>query len=290
MSGRFAYPFAWRSLIDAHRGRLDRARSTLVPLVNEAVGGEKSWWAAQLLAVQGVVEFVAGELHAADRALSQMRLLLDQIGMKDGLLDRTEPFHVELLVQLGQLERARELLGRLEAKARAYPRPWVELGLPRARAVVTAADGDVTAAIEELHALDVSAAQTLPLEAGFNWLTKGRLLRRAKQRRAAADALCEAVAIFERLGALTWVGRAREESDLVGPRRRAPDELTAAELRVAELAATGITNREISRAAFMSEKTVEAHMARIYRKFGIRSRAELGALMASAPSSTSPKT
>ena len=155
---------------------------------------------------------------------------------------------------------------------------------------MTAADGDVTAAIEELHALDVSAAQTLPLEAGFNWLTKGRLLRRAKQRRAAADALCEAVAIFERLGALTWVGRAREESDLVGPRRRAPDELTAAELRVAELAATGITNREISRAAFMSEKTVEAHMARIYRKFGIRSRAELGALMASAPSSTSPKT
>ena len=57
-----------------------------------------------------------------------MRLLLEQIGMKDGLLDRTEPFHVELLVQLGQLDRAREMLARLEAKARAFPRPWIEVG------------------------------------------------------------------------------------------------------------------------------------------------------------------
>jgi DNA-binding CsgD family transcriptional regulator len=283
VSGRFAYPFAWRSLIDAHLGRLDRARSTLRPLVAEAVGGDKSWWAAQLLGVQGVVEFVAGDLRAADRALSQMRLLLEQIGMKDGLLDRTEPVHVELLVGLGQLDRAREMLARLEAKARAFPRPWIEVGLPRARAIATAADGDVAAAIDILNALDLSVAPTLPLEVGLNWLTKGRLLRRAKQRRAAADALREAFAIFERMGAVTWVARARDELGLVGPRRRTPDELTAAELRVAELAATGITNREISRAAFMSEKTVEAHMARIYRKLGIRSRAELGARMAGNP-------
>jgi DNA-binding CsgD family transcriptional regulator len=283
VSGRFAYPFAWRSLMDAHRGRFDRARSTLRPLVAEAVGGEKSWWAAQLLGVQGVVEFVAGDLREADRALSQMRSLLEQIGMKDGLLDRTEPTHAELLVQLGQIDRARDMLARLEAKARAFPSPWIEVGLPRARAIVTAADGDVAAAIENLNAFDFSGVPTLPLEVGLNWLAKARVLRRAKQRRAAADALREAGAIFERLGAVTWVNRAREELGLVGPRRRAPDELTAAELRVAELAATGITNREIARAAFMSEKTVEAHMARVYRKLGIRSRAELGARMAGHP-------
>ena len=290
VSGRFAYPFAWRSLIDAHRGRLDRARSTLRPLVDEAVEGEKSWWAAQLLGAQGVVEFVAGDLRAADHALSQMWSLFEQIGMKDGLLDRTEPFHVELLVGLDQLGRAREILARLEAKARAFPRPWIEVGLPRARAIVTAANGDVAAAIEVLSAHDLSGARTLPLEVGFNWLTKGRLLRRARQRRAAADALREAVAIFERLRALTWAGRARDELALVGPRRRAPDELTATELRVAELASTGITNREISRAAFMSEKTVEAHMARVYLKLGIRSRAELGARMAADPGSGAAET
>ena len=113
--------------------------------------------------------------------------------------------------------------------------------------------------------------------------THRRLHRRAKQRRAAAGAFAQAVAIFERLGALPWAERARNELDLVGPRRRAPDDLTATELRVAELAAAGITNREIARAAFMSEKTVEAHMSRIYRKLGIHSRAELGARIAGTP-------
>ena len=58
--------------------------------------------------------------------------------------------------------------------------------------------------------------------------------------------------------------------------------MTASELRVAELAATGITNRRSHR-SLMSDKTVEAHLARAYRKLGIRSRAELGALMAKHP-------
>jgi DNA-binding NarL/FixJ family response regulator len=114
-------------------------------------------------------------------------------------------------------------------------------------------------------------------------LTSGRLLRRAKQRRAAGHALTEALDIFERLGAPIWAEQTRGELAVVAPRRRTSDELTASELRVAELAATGITNREIAQVAFMSDKTVEAHLARAYRKLGIRSRAELGALMAKHP-------
>jgi DNA-binding CsgD family transcriptional regulator len=55
--------------------------------------------------------------------------------------------------------------------------------------------------------------------------------------------------------------------------------LTASELQVAQLVASGLTNREVARAAFMSPKTVEANLARVYRKLGIRSRAELGARM-----------
>ena len=152
-----------------------------------------------------------------------------------------------------------------------------------------AAGGNLDAAIETLDSHDPKAAG-LPLEAGLTWLTKGRLLRRAKQRRAAGDALREAVAAFERLGAGTWLERVRAELDLVAFRRRAPDELTATERRVAELAAMGITNREIARAAFMSEKTVEAHVARLYRELGIRSRAELGACMASNPVSRQMRT
>ena len=212
-----------------------------------------------------------------------MQELYDQIGIKDGLLDRTEPCHVESLVQLGEVDRARETLARLEQRGRAFPRTWIDATLPRARAIVTAAEGDLTGALVALDTLDLRTTSRLPFEPGWASFTKGRIYRRAKQRRAAAGAFREALEIFERLGASTWAERARSELDVVGPRRRAPDELTATELRVAELAATGLTNREIAKAAFMSEKTVEAHLARVYRKFGIRSRAELGARMASNP-------
>ena len=290
VSGRFAYPFAWRSLMDANGGRFDRARETLLPLVAETAQAQKSWWAAVLLSVLGFVEFAAGDYRAADDALSQMRRLFDQIGIRDGLLDRTEPFHAELLVELGQLDRAREALAQLEHRGRTFPRTWIDVTLPRTRAIVLAAEGDLRGALEALEPLDLDTAARLPLELGWTWLTKGRLHRRAKQRRAAAVALAQAVAIFERLGAVAWAERARNELDLVGPRRRAPDDLTATELRVAELAAVGITNREIARAAFMSEKTVEAHMSRVYRKLGIHSRAELGARMAGNPVSSPRRT
>ena len=83
---------------------------------------------------------------------------------------------------------------------------------------------------------------------------------------------------FEQLGAPTWVERTRAELDRVGL-RRAPEELTATERRVAELAASGLTNREVAGKAFISPKTVQANLARVYRKLGISSRAELGARM-----------
>ena len=290
VSGRFAYPFAWRSLMDAYRGRFDRARQTLVPLLAGTAHAQKSWWAAVLLSVLGFVEFAAGEYRAADDAVSRMGRLLDQIGISDGLLDRTEPFHAELLVQLGHLDRAREALARLEHRGRTFPRPWIDVTLPRTRAIVLAAEGDLRGALEALGSLDPGTGARLPLELGWTWLTKGRLLRRAKQRRAAADAFAQAAAIFEQLGAVPWAERARAELDVTGPRRRAPDELTATERRVAELAAAGITNREIARAVFMSQKTVEAHIARVYRKLGIHSRAELGARMAGNPANSEGRT
>ena len=145
VSGRFAYPFAWRSLMDAYRGRFDRARQTLVPLLAGTAHAQKSWWAAVLLSVLGFVEFAAGDYRAADDALSQMRRLLDQIGISDGLLDRTEPFHAELLVQLGHLDRAREALARLEHRGRTFPRTWIDVTLPRTRAIVLAAEGTCAA-------------------------------------------------------------------------------------------------------------------------------------------------
>jgi DNA-binding CsgD family transcriptional regulator len=198
--------------------------------------------------------------------------------------------HAELLVELGHLDRARGALVRLEHRGRTFPRTGIDVTLPRTQAIVLAAEGDLRGALEALESLDLDTAARLPLELGWTWLTKGRLHRRAKQRRAAADAFAQAAAIFERLGVVAWAERARSELNAVGPRRRAPGEMTATELRVAELAAAGITNREIARAVFMSEKTVEAHITRVYRKLGIHSRAELGGWMAGNPASSQGRT
>jgi DNA-binding NarL/FixJ family response regulator len=96
--------------------------------------------------------------------------------------------------------------------------------------------------------------------------------------------------MFEQLGAPTWAQQASSELKRAGPRRRTPDELTATELRVAELAAAGMTNREVAQVTFMSAKTVEAHLASVYRKLGIRSRAQLGASVAALASAGAPRT
>jgi DNA-binding NarL/FixJ family response regulator len=204
---------------------------------------------------------------------------LDSIGVKEGLLDRSEPFHVESLLALGELERASETLARLEERAVTLPRLWTDVTLPRVRALVLAAEGDAAAALDALDELDLERAAQLPFELASAELVKGRLLRRLKRRRAAAEALHEALAIFERLGAPIWADQARSELARVAPRRRSSEELTATERHVAELSAAGLTNREVAEAAFISTKTVEANLARVYRKLGIRSRAELGARM-----------
>jgi DNA-binding NarL/FixJ family response regulator len=290
VSGRSAHAFAWRSLIDACRGRVDRARTTLQPLVAEAARTEKAWWGAILLSVLGFVEFAAGNHGAADDALTKMRDLLDGIGIKDGLLERTEPFHVESLISLGQLDRAREVLARLEERGRTLPRAWIDITVPRARALILAAEGDPAAALTALDELDFTAASRLPFELASAWLVKGHLHRRLKQRKLAAQAFTEARTMFERLGAPTWAQQASSELARVGPRRRAPDELTATELRVAGLAATGMTNREVAQVTYMSSKTVEAHLASIYRKLGIRSRAQLGARVAALGLTGAPRT
>src|SRR5262249_6422065 len=201
--GGFANPFAWSMIIHAHRGRLERARATLRPLVEETASAEKAWWAAILLSVLGFVEFAAGDHLAADQALERMHELFAEIGIRDGLLDRTEPFHVELLAELGEVERAGETLDRLERRGRTFPRVWISVALPRARAIVAAAEGDVPRALTALNALDRNAATRLPFELAWSRLVEGRLHRRSKQRRAAASALSDAFEIFEPLRAST---------------------------------------------------------------------------------------
>ncbi len=277
--GPWTMAFRMRSVVDAHRGRAERGRVTLVPLIANAERAGRAWWEALLLSGLAFVEYADGNHSEVDRALTRMRELTSSVGVRDFLPDRSEPFHIESLLALGELERARDVLAQLEERGRTFSRLWISATLPRARALVLAADGDVAGALAALEALDAGLAAKLPFDLGCTLLVRGRLQRRAKQKRAAAETLREALQIFERLGAPAWEAQARAELDRVGL-RRSPDELTATERRVAELAAEGLTNREVASKAFMSPKTVQANLTRIYRKLGITSRAELGARMA----------
>jgi DNA-binding CsgD family transcriptional regulator len=276
--GPWTMPFRFRSLIDAGRGRIERARTTLLPLIDQANRSGRTTWEALLLSTLAFVEFADADHAAVDAALTRMYRCTEDAGIRDFVPDRSEPLHAESLIALGEVERARGALARLEERGRVFPRLWIDVTLPRARAMVMAAEGEFEKAFAALDALDEAAAAKLPFDLACTLLVRGRLHRRAKQRRAAAEALRAALERFEQLGAPSWIERTRAELDRVGL-RRAPDELTATERRVAELAASGLTNREVASKAFMSPKTVQANLARVYRKLGISSRAELGARM-----------
>ena len=98
----------------------------------------------------------------------------------------------------------------------------------------------------------------------------------------------EALRIFEGLGAIVWAGKARAELRRVGLRPPAPSALTPTGEQVAALPGGGRTNREIADALFMSPKSVEANLSRIYRKREVRSRAALASRLAEVDASGKP--
>jgi DNA-binding CsgD family transcriptional regulator len=147
----------------------------------------------------------------------------------------------------------------------------------RSRGLLTAAQGNVSEAVNCFHgALARLESQPYPLERGRTLLCLGIVRRQAQQRRASREALEGALVIFEELGARLWAERARAELRRISGRAPAPDELTETERHVAGLAARGRSNREIAAELYMGVSTVEAHLSRVYRKLGIRSRTELG--------------
>jgi DNA-binding CsgD family transcriptional regulator len=100
-------------------------------------------------------------------------------------------------------------------------------------------------------------------------------LRRRKEKLAARAVLSEAEQIFTSLGAPIWAKQAADELGRLGLHRGTIGELTPTEERIARLVATGMTNKEVAAATFVTVKTVEANLGRIYRKLGIHSRREL---------------
>jgi DNA-binding CsgD family transcriptional regulator len=146
--------------------------------------------------------------------------------------------------------------------------------------MMLSAQGDIEAAEQALsEALSAHTRLQMPFERARTQLVLGRLQRRRRLKIAAAATLTEALHAFEEMGAALWAGLARAELERTNVRPTQSGELTPSERRVAELVGTGMTTADVAAQLCVSVKTAEANLTRVYRKFDIHSRAELGRLM-----------
>jgi DNA-binding CsgD family transcriptional regulator len=187
---------------------------------------------------------------------------------------------VEAAVQVGNTDVLEDRVILVEEWAQRTGAAWARSAGHRLRALVQG--GSPAAETSFRAALDVAGAGAYPFEYARTRLLYGEWLRRARRRADSRIQLAAAAEIFERLGAEPLQVRALREQALTErpAAPRVPDPATAAgltaqELRVARLAADGLTNREIGAQLLISPRTVGHHLANIYPKLGITSRAEL---------------
>lgn len=264
-----------RAHVDAHLGHLDRARGLIEEAIARATEADE---AAHLLGaynVLGVIESCAGDAAAAARAFGASRRLAADLGFAHAATQRALLSEVEAAAAAGELAQADAALAAFEAITREVRPPWSATLFHRARASMLVARGDLQAASAELEAA-LATDNGLPPDRGLAMLALGSLSRRLRQHARARDLLGQALTLFAGLGARPWIDRASTELARI-PGRRSTEQhgLTDAEARIAELVAGGRTNRDVATALFLSVKTVEVTLTRIYQKLGVRSRTEL---------------
>lgn len=183
---------------------------------------------------------------------------------------------IEARVLVGDIDEAETLCAWVEDAGLATGRAWNRAIAARGRALVAAARGDQTHVAEQL-AIAYQAHEELPLpfERARTDLAAGSIERRARRWAAARARLTDALDGLDGLGAARWAERAAAELARLPGRRPGGHELTETERRVAELVAEGLSNREVAGRLFLSVRTVEANLSRVYDKLGIRSRSEL---------------
>jgi DNA-binding CsgD family transcriptional regulator len=249
-----------------------RAERTLL-LARQTGFGNATAWAQWAL---GILGLELGEPVTADDALGPMARFVERDGLAEPVRGMFVADEIEALVALEQLDRAERLIDILEESGARHTRAWAIVGARRGRALLFAARGDLNAASKSAaSALEWCGDLELELEVARTMLVAGQIERRRKRRRAARELLEDALHRFESAGAVLWAKRARLELERVRARRE-PDALTTTEQLVADLSASGLTNREVAGRLHISPKTVESNLARVYLKLGIRSRAELG--------------
>ena len=280
-----------RAAVAAHAGRIDEARHDLDDAMAAArrCGSMRlAEWPATL---GGFVEVSRGDYQAAVNALEPLLPVAQRWPQATEIISASFiPEAAEALIGVGRLDDAEPLIDALEHNGRRLDRPWMLAMGARCRAMLLAGHGDLNAATAAAElAMTEHKRLPMPFERARTQLLLGQLQRRQRHRDAAAATLRDALHTFEQLGTTLWANRVEAELARGMSGRRRAEGLTPSEQRVAELAVSGMTNREIAATLFISPKTVEVNLSRIYRKLNIRSRMELYRKLESPDASRSPK-
>jgi DNA-binding CsgD family transcriptional regulator len=268
------------AMVAAHQGRIDDARALASKGLELAIESGNLAVAVMHQQILGFVALSLGEFREADRWLSEAAATARRTGTLHPCRYKLEGDRIDAALAIGALESAEQMVNELEHAERAAATPWTLAIGARCRGQLEAARGDLEAADVALQrAVTEHEHLPMPFDLARTLLVKGQVHRRRKEKRLADTTLREALRLFESLGAPLWADKTRVELGRIGLRPRAPTELTDTERRVAELAAQGLSTREIAKVAFLAPKTVGNVLGRVYEKLGISSRAQLGALM-----------
>ncbi|MEV4949620.1 LuxR C-terminal-related transcriptional regulator [Streptomyces sp. NPDC053755] len=239
--------------------------------------GDRVFLSRSLYAL-GRVQLVNGDVASALETLRRVQVNERAQANVDPSMLRWHEELAEALLATDAQQEAMDLLDEVRPVAERLGRTTVLLGCDRAYALSLAAAGKTDEAAQLLtRTAERFAEAGLPLEGGRALIALARVERRRRRRSAAQSALQAAAAVFERAGAAPWlaltsetrVGEAGEES------LPALSSLTDAELRLARLVGQGASNQEAAAKLYLSVKTVEARLTRIYQKLDVRSRAQL---------------
>jgi DNA-binding CsgD family transcriptional regulator len=268
------------AFVEAHLGRVEDscAHATQGLDLARAMGGRD-----EAIRNQRALAFLELSLSRPHRALAHLTEIAELVAaVEDPGVLRYAGDHIEALIGVADLHGAEQQLERLERQSLAVDRAWGLAVGARCRGLLLSAHGDLTGALAVIDgALEHHQRVPMPFEHGRTLLVAGMTRRRAKRHRDARRSLIAAQSIFSRLGASLWAAKATEELARIGGRKPAPRGLTGTEQQVVQLVIAGRSNPEVAAELFMSRRTVEDHLSKIYRKLGVRSRTELAHRIAS---------
>ena len=190
------------------------------------------------------------------------------------------PYVIECAVRAGRNDEARRMMTLLEALGKRTPAALVHIGLRFARPLLA----DESEA-QGLYESALNAEPKWPFDFARLEMSYGSWLRRQRRITESRPHLRAARDMFDALGVQPWADKARAELRASGeripePARTPRQPLTPQELQVAQMAASGLSNREIADRLFLSHRTVGAHLYRVFPKLRIASRSELARALA----------